>query len=206
MTPSPAPGALPPLILASASPRRADILATLGLPHEVVPSDVPEVVEPGETPEAYVERLARAKALAVARMRPDALVVGGDTEVAVDGDVLGKPRDAHDAVAMLLRLAGREHQVHSALALVLPGGEVRSGVSSTRVVFRDFDEAAARAYAATGEPMGKAGAYAIQERGAALVRSVAGDYSGVVGLPVSLLLDLLEDAGYPWRFGGGSAP
>lgn len=197
-------GGRPPLVLASASPRRTALLDALGLAHEVLPADVPESVEPGEGPEAHVERLARAKALAVARLRPQALVVGGDTVVAVDGEILGKPAGEAEAVAMLLRLAGRGHTVHSGLALALPGGDVLSAVSSTGVRFRDFDEAAARAYVATGEPMDKAGAYGIQGRGAALVRSVEGDYSAVVGLPVAALVDLLEEAGWAWTYPGGT--
>lgn len=203
--PEPSPGvsrpeARPPLVLASASPRRAALLDVLGLAHEVLPADVPESVEAGETPEAHVDRLARAKALAVARLRPDALVLGGDTVVALDGEILGKPADEAEALAMLLRLAGRAHTVHSGLALALPGDGLHSAVSSTRVEFRPFDEAVARAYVASGEPMDKAGAYGIQGRGAALVRRVEGDYSGVVGLPVATLVDLLEAAGWAWIF------
>ena len=174
----------------------------LGLEHQVAPPDVPENVLPGETPGAHVERLARAKAAAVARVRPDALVMGGDTVVVVDGDILGKPADPDEAVAMLLRLAGRGHTVHSGLAVATPGGGLHSAVASTRVLFRAFDEAHAREYAATGEPLDKAGAYGIQGRGAALVRALEGDYYAVVGFPVATLVDLLADAGWRYAFGG----
>lgn len=200
--PSMAPWAPPRLVLASASPRRADLLDILGLAHEAIPADVDETLLPGEAPEAHVERLARAKALAVARHRPDALVVGGDTVVVLEGEVLGKPVRRQEAVAMLMRLAGREHRVHSGLALVAPGGTVRSAVSTTRVRFRDFDEAVARRYVSTGEPLDKAGSYGIQGMGAALVDSIEGDYHTVVGFPVATLVRLLEEAGWRYAFGG----
>lgn len=191
----------PPFVLASASPRRSEILTVLGVAHEVVPARVREAIHPGESPEALVERLAREKAAAVARARPDAWVLAGDTVVTLDGRILGKPADPTAAVEMLLTLAGREHRVVSGLALAQSEDTLISGAQSTRVRFRAFDEAIARAYVDTGEPMGKAGAYAVQGRGAALVEEIAGDYWCVVGLPVPLLLRLLATAGRPYRFG-----
>jgi len=191
-------------VLASGSPRRREILAMLGFDVEV---DVPHVDEsslPGEGAHEHVERLARAKAERVAARHPGRWVLAGDTVVVVDGDLLGKPADTDEAAAMVARLAGRAHEVSTALALVAPDGTLRSGVSTTEVRFRDFGPELARAYAATGEPLDKAGAYGIQGRGAALVRSVRGDYYAVVGLPVSLLLDLLEAAGARFAFTEGS--
>ena len=208
-----------PLVLASASPRRADILHTLRVPHLVRPADVDETEREGESPEAYAERMALEKAAAVAAEHPDAWLLASDTVVALEDRVLGKPRDHDHAVHMLLELAGRAHRVVSSVVLRAPvgvgegkgsGGRSRrgapgappiwSGVEATEVVFRPFGQAWAEAYAATGEPMDKAGAYGIQGLGAVLVERVSGDYSGVVGLPVSLLVRLFEEAGHPYRF------
>ncbi len=174
----------------------------LGLTFTVEPTHIPEDVLVGETPEAHVERLSRNKALAAARMRPDAVVIGGDTVVVLDGEILGKPTGPEDAVAMLLRLQGRCHMVASGLALVLPSGQVRSGVATTEVLFRDFRPEIARGYVRTGEPLDKAGAYGIQGLGAALVSEIRGDYYTVVGLPIPLLLSLMEECGWEYRFGG----
>ncbi|MGE0159393.1 MAG: nucleoside triphosphate pyrophosphatase [Gemmatimonadales bacterium] len=190
----------PRLVLASGSPRRRDVLAQLGLHPDVRPSSVDETYPHGESPAAHVERLARAKAAAEGALQPDALVLAGDTIVVLDGRVLGKPKDAHDAVATLMSLAGRTHEVMSALALAGKHGMV-SQVSRASVRFRDFDAATARAYAETGEPLDKAGAYGIQGLGAALIDSIAGDYYCVVGLPVGALLDLLARAGWRYEFG-----
>jgi septum formation protein len=190
----------PPLLLASASPRRAEILRTLGIAHRVVPADIEEARRPGEAPEGYVERMAREKAGAVRALHPEAWVLAGDTTVAVDRRVLEKPADAAEAVQMLLALQGREHQVATGLALVGPEGVVKSGVRVTRVRFRAFDRTTARDYAATGEPMDKAGAYGIQGLGGALVEAIDGDFTTVVGLSVPLLVRLLERAGRPYRF------
>lgn len=187
-------------ILASKSPRRAEILEQLGLRPEVRPAILDEELEPGERPSEHVERLARAKAEIVALDVPDALVVGGDTIVLRDERVLGKPESEEQAVQMLMSLAGRSHEVLSGLALV-GGHGVVSGVSRTSVRFRDFDRAAARRYVASREPMDKAGAYGIQGLGAALVEGVEGDYYSVVGFPVGLFLDLLRRAGWRYDFG-----
>ncbi|CAN5721614.1 hypothetical protein BH23GEM11_BH23GEM11_14550 [soil metagenome] len=195
----------PPILLASASPRRAEILRTLGIAHRVVPAGIDEARRPGEVPEGYVERLAREKAGAVRARHPEAWVLAGDTTVAVDDRVLEKPADAADAVQMLLALQGREHRVATGLALVGPEGMVKSGVRVTRVRFRAFDRITARNYAATGEPLDKAGAYGIQGLGAALVEGIDGDFTTVVGLSVPLLVRLFERAGRPYRFPGPAA-
>ena len=198
----------PALVLASASPRRTALLTMLGLAHEVAPADVDERLLPGEDAPAHVERLARAKALAVAARRPDALVVGSDTVVVLDGEVLGKPARRQDAVATLMRLSGREHVVFTGLAVAAPAptpaereASVHGAVSSTRVRFRPFDDATARRYVATGEPLDKAGSYGIQGLGASLVEGVEGDYFTVVGFPIPALVRLLEAAGWRYDFG-----
>ena len=189
------------LILASASPRRAELLSRLGLTFEVIPAHIPEEWTEGETPESHAERLSVSKARAVAELRPGALVIGGDTIVVLNRVVLGKPRDEDEAVAMLTSLAGRTHRVVSGLALIFPGGGVRSGSLSTEVTFRPFGEGVAREYARTGEPLDKAGAYGIQGLGSALVEEIRGDYHTVMGLPLPLLLDLLAEGGYGYEFG-----
>lgn len=191
------------LVLASQSPRRADVLRQLGLEPAIEPAHVDESHLPRETPEAHVERLARAKAEAVARREPDALVVGGDTLVVDGGHVLGKPADETDAVRMLTSLAGRAHTVLSGLALVggPAGPSTLSTVTRTLVRFRPYGEDLARAYAATGEPLDKAGAYGIQGLGAALVEGIEGDYYSVVGFPVSAFVELLGRAGLGYAFG-----
>jgi len=188
------------LVLASASPRRADVLRQLGLEPVIRSADVDESYVEGETPAEHVERLARAKAETVAKGFPDALVIGGDT-IVLDGDrVLGKPVDADAAKAMLVSLARGTHEVLTGVALVGSHGVV-STLARTVVRLRDFDAADAARYVATGEPLDKAGAYGIQGRGAALVESVDGDYYSVVGFPVKAFLDLLERAGWRYDFG-----
>jgi len=192
---------VPTLVLASASPRRTVLLDMLGLAHEVVHANVDETLVPGESAAAQVERLACAKALAVADLRPDAIVLGADTVVVLDGQLLGKPASRQDALATLLRLAGRDHMVLSGIALVSPGGIVYSAVSTTRVTFRTLHEDLARRYVSTGEVLDKAGSYGIQGLGAALIESIEGDYFTVVGLPVPEFLRLLERAGWRYTFG-----
>lgn len=188
------------LVLASSSPRRADVLRQLGLSPLVTAPRVDEAYLVGETPAQHVERLARAKADAVRSDFPDALVIGGDT-VVLDGDrVLGKPREEAEAESMLIGLSGREHEVLSGIALAGPHGVV-SARARTRVRMRRYDAGAAASYVATGEPLDKAGAYGIQGRGAALVESIDGDYYSVVGFPVSAFLDLLDRAGWRYNFG-----
>jgi septum formation protein len=188
------------LILASASPRRADLLRQLGLDADTRPAHVDETYLDGESPTEHVERLARAKAEAIAADAPNALVIGGDT-VVVDGSrVMGKPGSDEEAVEMLMSLAGREHHVLSGVAVAGPSGTV-SRVVRTEVRFRDFDTDTAVRYVATGEPADKAGAYGIQGLGAALVEEIRGDYYCVVGFPVAALVDLLTEVGWKYAFG-----
>ena len=186
-----------PLILASASPRRRQLLEMLGIPIEVVPSNLPEMRRPAETPIDYVERLAREKALSV----PGPLVLGADTTVIVRDQVLEKPGSPAEALAMLQKLQGRTHQVVTSVVLVAEG-TVHQATDITSVTFRRADDAMLRAYVATGEPMDKAGAYGIQGYGAALVDRIDGDFFSVMGLPLRLVLNLLERAGRPYRFEG----
>jgi septum formation protein len=187
-----------PIVLASSSPRRRQLLALLGLSPEIVPSNIDETWRNGEAPAAHAERLAREKAAAVARR--GAAVIGADTIVVIGGEILGKPRDEAEAQAMLRRLSGREHEVYTAVA-VAHGGRVASGVARTVVRFRALDRATIAAYVATGEPMDKAGAYGIQGYGAVLVERIEGDYFTVMGLGLGLLVELLGRVGLGYRFG-----
>lgn len=174
------------LYLASKSPRRAELLDRLGQPHRLIDVDVPEVRAPGEGAADYVRRVARDKARAgwaQVAAQPGACVLGADTEVVLGAEVFGKPRDAADAAAMLRRLSGRTHAVLSAVTVIDHAGE-REALSATEVRFATLSEARIAAYVATGEPMGKAGAYAIQGRAEAFVEHLAGSYSGVMGLPL----------------------
>lgn len=191
----------PRLILASGSPRRAELLRMLGLDFEIRPAGIDETYLPGEEPGAHAERLAREKAAAIAVDAPGAVVIGSDTVVIVDEDLLGKPADEDEAVRMLLRLQGREHTVATGVAVVVNGG-TESAVERVRVRFRPFDEPVARAYTQTGEPMDKAGAYGIQGYGATLVERIEGDYFSVMGLPVSRLIRILERLGIAYAFPG----
>lgn len=192
--------ASPRIVLASQSPRRAELIGRLGLRFDTIPADLDESYRDGETPPEHAERLARDKARHVAASNPDALVVGSDTIVVVDGDVLGKPRDRDQAVEMLMRLAGREHEVCTGIAVV-QGGRVESGLERVRVRFRPLDRRACDEYVATGEPMDKAGAYGIQGFGSALVEGIEGDYFAVMGLPVVHMLALFERFGWRYAFG-----
>jgi septum formation protein len=185
-----------PLVLASASPRRRQLLTMLGIPHRAEPASVQEIRLPREEPLAYARRLARDKARAV----PGALVLGADTIVVVDEDVLEKPATPAEAVQMLLRLQGRRHEVITAVCL-LADGAAYEAADQTAVTFRPATEAFLTAYVATGEPMDKAGSYGIQGYGAALVERIEGDFFGVMGLPVRLVLDLLAQAGVAYEFG-----
>jgi septum formation protein len=183
------------LTLASGSPRRRQLLEMLGIPVRVVPSNIPEVRRPAETPVDYVERLAREKALSV----PGYLVLGADTTVVLRDEVLEKPTDPSDALRMLRKLQGRTHQVVTSVALVA-GEVVDQATDVTGVVFRRLPDELLEAYVATGEPMDKAGAYGIQGYGAALVERIEGDFFSVMGLPIRLVLELLERAGHGYRF------
>ena len=183
----------PRLVLASASPRRARILHGLGVGFRVLVSHEDESLRPGEDGAAAVERLARAKALAVAR-EETLPVLAADTEVLCDGHILGKPADERDAVAMLRRLQGRAHEVVSGVCVVA-GGVARSGVERSVVRFAPMSERELAWYAATGEPLDKAGAYHVDGKGALFVETVEGSPSNVAGLPVRLLLRLVREAG-----------
>lgn len=185
------------LHLASQSPRRRALLGRLGLTFGVLDVDVPEVRAPGEPAEDYVRRVAREKAgagllevVAVA----GALVLGGDTEVVLEDEVFGKPCDAADAAAMLRRLSGRTHRVLSAVALVSAGREAQA-LSVSEVTFAELDPAAIDAYVAGGEPLGRAGAYAIQGGAEVFVSRLSGSYSGVMGLPLFETARLLREFG-----------
>lgn len=187
----------PLLYLASQSPRRRQLLEQLGADFVVLDVDVPEQRAPGESPRDYVSRVARDKAragLAALAYGCDALVLGADTEVVLDDEVFGKPQDAAAAAAMLRRLSGRTHAVISAAWLVGAAGE-QCEVCVSQVRFATLDESTIAAYVATGEPFGKAGAYAIQGRGATLVEHLDGSYSGVMGLPLFETARLLRRGG-----------
>ncbi|HEY4126632.1 MAG TPA: Maf family protein [Gammaproteobacteria bacterium] len=186
----------PQFYLASASPRRRQLLEQLGLRFEVVVADVDESPRPGEMPQDYVSRLAEAKALAGAERlgNPALPVLAADTAVVLEGAILGKPRDREDAIAMLGRLGGRSHQVLSAIAL-WQSDRVRVAVSLSEVKFRRIGEEEAAAYWDSGEPRDKAGAYGIQGLGGMFVEHLAGSYSGVVGLPLFETTALLQEAG-----------
>lgn len=186
------------IILASASPRRRELLGHLGLEFRVAPSDVDEtpLVQAMRDPERLVAALAEAKAMPVARMHPGALVIGADTIVVLDGEILGKPVDARQARAMLERLAGRTHRVYTGVAIVEGGsGRAEVGVESTAVTFGPMTPETIERYVRTGEPLDKAGAYGIQGLGATLVERVEGCYFNVVGLPLFRLARMLEAFG-----------
>ncbi len=194
----------PHVILASQSPRRRELLTLVGIPHEVRPADIDESYGAGELPPAHAERLAREKAAVVARTAPDAVVIGSDTIVVLDGDVLGKPRDEREAASMLMRLSGRTHTVMTAVAVLWRGVE-RSAVEEVEVTFHTLTSAEIDAYIATREPMDKAGAYGIQGFGATIVARVDGDYFAVMGLPLQRMVRLMADLGLSYRFGAVTA-
>ena len=188
----------PPLILASASPRRRELLAQLGLRFDVEVADIDETPRTGEVAEVYVVRMALEKARAVQQRRVDlpasTAVLGSDTSVVVDGDILGKPRDRADGLAMLARLSGRTHHVYTAVAMVmgaLPSQEA-SRLCVSSVTFGTLSEVERLAYWATGEPLGKAGGYAIQGRAGAFISRLEGSFSGVMGLPLFETTELLR--------------
>jgi len=191
-----------PLILASASPRRRELLEQMGLRFRVQPVDLEETPREGEAPDLYVLRMAREKALACQRLaaNADALVLGADTSVVLDGAIMGKPCDREDARAMLQRLSGHVHEVMSGVALAGPTA-VRERVVTTRVVFRRLADEEIEAYLNSGEPFDKAGGYGIQGRGGIFVTFLSGSYSAVVGLPLDATADLLAQAEQPvWQW------
>jgi septum formation protein len=185
------------LVLASASPRRQELLRNAGISFTVQPADVDETPRPDEPPRHCAERLAREKALAVWRRRPQDRVLGADTIVVVDETILGKPVDADDAARMLRLLSGRLHRVITGICLVEAAVEesneqVRTASETTLVTMSEISEDEIRAYVATGEPMDKAGAYAIQGLASRWIPRIEGDYSNVVGLPVALVYGMLR--------------
>ena len=190
----------PPLVLASASPRRSELLRQLGVDFRCQPADVDETPEPGEMPGDYVERLARDKAEAVFCRQGEtgAVVLAADTTVAIDNDLLGKPRDIAEGMAMLGRLSGREHRVYTAVCLRREGGSDCT-VVETAVSFVELPEEARLAYLATEEPWDKAGGYGIQGLAGAFVRGIKGSYSNVVGLPLCETWQLLRQGGVSTR-------
>jgi septum formation protein len=192
----------PRVVLASASPRRRELLALIGIEHEVRPANIDESYRDGETPREHAERLAREKATAIDA--PDAVTIGSDTIVVVDGDVLGKPRNRAQAAEMLRRLSGRAHVVMTGVA-VRWRGTLASGLEEVGVTFRTLTEREIERYIDTGEPMDKAGAYGIQGFGATIVDRVDGDYFAVMGLPLNRLARLLRDVGLGYDFGAVTA-
>ncbi|HSS97453.1 MAG TPA: Maf family protein [Terriglobales bacterium] len=192
------------LVLASASPRRREILQNAGIPFTVQAADIPEIPMEGELPQAYAERLAREKALAVLEKNPDSFVLGADTIVVIENIILGKPRDSDDALRMLNLLSGREHHVITSVCLaggqksdlssrfLVPGFvDVRSEI--TRVFVGRIADREIADYIASGEPMDKAGAYAIQGRASRWISRIEGDYFNVVGLPVALVYRMMQE-------------
>lgn len=189
----------PRLVLASASPRRRELLGQLGLRFEVVAANIDETPHPQEPAEAYVLRLAREKAGSVAARHPEDWVLAADTTVALGGELLGKPASVEEARSMLQRLSGRTHEVYTGVALA--GRAEGSLVARSRVTFRELSMAEIDWYAASGEPLDKAGSYAVQGKGGFLVASVEGSPTNVIGLPLAEAVALLERAGVPmpWR-------
>ncbi|HEX6052332.1 MAG TPA: nucleoside triphosphate pyrophosphatase [Gemmatimonadaceae bacterium] len=193
----------PRVVLASSSPRRRELLSLIGIAHAVSPAELDERVLPGEAPEPHAARLAESKAAAVAERLgddSDVVVIGADTIVVVDGDILGKPGDEATAAAMLRRLSGRSHTVFTAVAVAREQRLV-SGVESVDVRFRVLSDADIARYIATGEPMDKAGAYGIQGYGATIVEGIVGDYFAVMGLALGRLVRLLKEVGVDYQFG-----
>lgn len=186
----------PPLVLASASPRRRELLGLLGVAFTVDASGADETPPDGATPEETARFLALVKAREVAARHPGAYILGADTLVTIDGLLLGKPRDAADGARMLRLLRGRAHRVPTGVALTAPDGAETSLVETARVTMHPYTEVAIGSYLATGEPFDKAGAYAVQGAGGALVVSVAGCYTTVVGLPLCRVATLLTTAGF----------
>jgi septum formation protein len=195
------------IILASASPRRQELLRSAGISFTVQPADIKETPLPGEAPRECAERLAREKALAVSRKNPGQWVLGADTIVVVDEAILGKPRDDEDAARMLRLLSGRTHAVITGVCVVEPvgggqgsvAGKINISSETTLVTFCGMSDEEIREYVATGEPMDKAGAYAIQGMASRWIPRIEGDYSNVVGLPVALVYRMIGKQGLEIR-------
>lgn len=190
----------PKVVLASASPRRRELLTLVGIEHVVLPSHLDETMTPGETPAGHALRLAVEKACAVAMSHPDAVVIGADTVVVLDGKILGKPPTLEVAREMLHALNGRTHTVITAVAVAY-GGLTREVAEEVAVTFRRLNDDEIDAYVATREGMDKAGAYGIQGFGATIVERIEGDFFAVMGLPLVRLIELLRDVGLSYRFG-----
>ena len=190
-------------ILASASPRRSELLNQLGLEFEVVPSGIDEVAREGETPAEHVLRLATAKAGELADRYPEAWVIGADTIVVINGDFLEKPADESEARAMLARLSGRKHEVFTGIAVMRKSAEVNlSEVVTSEVIFKDISAEEMDWYVKTDEPYDKAGGYAVQGGGAFFIKEIHGSYTNVIGLPLCEAVNLLKLAG-AIKFPGG---
>lgn len=184
------------IILASKSPRRSELLTSVGVPFEVIAADVDETLRRGETPAGHTERLSLDKAKKVAEIYTNSFVIGADSVVVLDGGIMGKPADVSDAVRMLSLLSGKTHSVVSGYSVVaVDQGVGISGFVETKVTMKELGDEEIRAYVATLEPMDKAGAYAIQGYASCMVKEICGSYSNVVGLPVSEVIELLVELG-----------
>ena len=181
-----------PLILASGSPRRAEILNAVGWPFEAITAGIDEALLPGELPIEYVQRLAREKAEAVAKTLESGLILGADTTVVVDEHLLGQPTDDNDSGRMLRLLSGKWHEVLTGVALLRIGGQTKVDYERTRVRFAEMSDAEIDWYVASGEPNGKAGAYGIQGRAALFIEQIEGDYLNIVGLPIRLVYQMSD--------------
>ena len=178
------------LVLASSSPRRAEILNRAGWPHEVMVAGIDESLHPNEEPAVYVQRLARSKAEAVAQRLEDGMVLGADTTVVIANQILGQPRDDEDARRMLELLNGKWHEVLTGVALVRVGGETKVAYETTRVRFAEMSKEEIAWYISTCEPFGKAGAYGIQGNASLFIEEIEGDYFNIMGLPIRLVYEL----------------
>jgi len=185
------------LILASRSPRRSELLRSLGVEFEVSPSKVDEITDPEQSPEQNATNIARDKALWVARHNPGSYILGADTMVVLGQEIIGQPKDEEDAFRILSKLAGKQHRVITGMVLITPEAEEYSTAVVSTVSIQSVSESKIRSYIATGEPLDKAGAYAIQGKGSFLVESWQGSYSNIVGLPLEALTGLFQQAGFP---------
>ena len=191
---------MPTLVLASASPRRRELLARAGLAADVeLPAEIDETALKSEQPGALAQRLALAKAREISRQRSESYVLGADTVVGVGRRILSKPEDSVAAVRCLALLSGRRHRVYTGVCVVAPGAEPKSRLVTSTVAFKRLSEADVRWYLDSGEWQGKAGGYAIQGRAARFVRALSGSYTNVVGLPIFETIALLEGLGFPVR-------
>lgn len=191
------------VVLASASPRRRELLDLIGVTYTVMPAGIDESVKGAESPAEHTQRLAREKALTVAESHPDALVIAADTVVVINERIMGKPRTEREAAEMLAVLSGATHTVVTGMACVL-NGRLESSVDDVSVTFRTLSEQDIAEYVATGEPLDKAGAYGIQGYGATMVRRIDGDYFAVMGLSLVRLVELMQRLGVRYDFGGAT--